>query len=147
MNLAAALAVATKHRSAVDRVIAECDDRGLGELILSLLRLFDYAAARLSSRLGCVAILSALHSFADRDDGDWPTECAARMALAFNMMNDNVEPDLRAHGAYLLQQQVQAANVADQVCEVIIAIVDVWRVLLPAVDVDLLERFAYELEG
>lgn len=146
MNLLAVFDVATKHPTAVDRVITGCDERELGELILGLLNLFTYAAHQMSTKLGRVAILSQLHRFADRSDGDWCTESAARMSLAYLMMADGVDSALRDHGAYLLEQQVNTANVSDQVHEVIICIVDVWRSLLPALDRDLLAHFVTELD-
>lgn len=145
MSLLVALEVATKNRCA-DDVIGELDDRELGELILSLLRLFDFAAWQLHSELGRMAVLSKLRTFADCAGDDRPTEFACRMALAYAMMRDGVEPELRNHGQAELQQRVTAMNKADDVPETVDALVAVWRTLLPALDLDLLTCFAHELE-
>jgi hypothetical protein len=143
MSLAVALDVATKHRIAADELIGGCDDRELGELIMSLLRLFDYAGKQMSSELGWLAIVSQLCRFANNDD--WATATAASAIVAHQMMNQSLDTELRDHGSHLLQQCVDTANLVDRITDLVFAVVDIWRVLLPACEFDLLKHFVTQL--
>lgn len=145
MNLTVALEVAAKRRTADD---VECTGKELGQLILLLLKLFDYAASKLYTELGRVAVLSTLHTFAEcAGDDDFSTECASRMIIAHYMMADAGASELRQQGAHEMERQVNRANEADQIDAVIDALVSIWRTLLPASDIDLLTHFVHELEG
>jgi hypothetical protein len=139
MNMTAALDVATLHRSAADGVIGGCDDRELGDLILSLLALFDYAARQMMTELGWFATVSQLCQFSAQDE--WPTAAASGMIIAHQMMGQDVDGELWAHGASALQEYVNTANATNKITDVIFAIVDVWRIMLPALEDDLLKHF------
>jgi hypothetical protein len=61
------------------------------------------------------------------------------------MYAQQTDTDLRAHGEHELKRLVDTANQVDRITQLIFAVADLWRVLLPACELELLERFVTEL--
>ena len=144
MSLTVALDVSTAHRSVADDLIGQLDESELGALVMDLLRLYDHAGKKMSSELGWLATVVQLCRFAD--SADWTTQTAAGLIVAHQMYAQQSDTELRAHGEHELKRLVDAANQANRITEAIFGIIDIWRVLLPALEFELLEHFVTELQ-
>lgn len=147
----AALNFATRHRVVAQRILDDCDDTDLGQLALDLLSLYSYAAKRLHTELGWLALLSALHEV--REYGLDPNDRhAAALILAHAMAADahGVDPGLHEIGHEQLGDRFDVVSATGRILSVIASIPIVWQQLLPVLTtpagIDLLERLSIELQ-
>jgi hypothetical protein len=148
IDSSAAITFATRHRVVADRILNQCDDADLRQLASDLLTLYAFAARRLHTELGWMAIVPALHEVAEHSS-DPNERHAAAMILAHQMMAVGVDNDLREFGYAAAEQRYAIVNATERTLGVITAIPLVWQGILPylttSAGVDLLEHFSTEL--
>jgi hypothetical protein len=143
-----AIDLATKHQIIADRILGDCDDIELAELVVDLLALYRHSARRLRSQLGLIAVDLALHEIAT-DDFDYSRQSAAKLIIATGIAADgpSVEADLRQIGWDSVRQLTHVISVTGRTLAVVAAIPAIWRQLLPELSTpsgrQLLEHFAY----
>jgi hypothetical protein len=123
-----------RDRDSVDRLLAECEDpEQLGDLLHAVLDTFATLAARLRTDLPL--LYAAITEIAEYDQ-DLDRRPAAKLILAYrwcatDTFNDNL---FRDQGVGDLELIVDQVNETDRIHETILAVVDVWNMLLPELD-------------
>ena len=123
-------------RDGVERIFAECTEpEQLGDLLHAVLELFATVAPRLRSELGMVVLFATLAEIADYDE-DLDRRPAAELILAYKWFATDTSDEnvFRDQGAGDIELLVGQVNEAGRIHETILAVVDVWNMLLPELD-------------
>jgi hypothetical protein len=123
-----------RDRDSVERILAECTDpEQLGDLLHAVLELFATIAARLRTDLPL--LYAAITEIAEYDQ-DLDRRPGAELILAYRWFAADTFDDnlFRDRGAGDLELLVGQVNEAGRTHETILAVVDVWNMLLPELD-------------